>query len=123
MTLQRAPLLLVIVSLVAAAHAQEPGGPPPGGPGFGPPGMGGDRAIVKDADAGHDGRPNAAERKAARAVLAAEKEARMKEGEGGGGFRGPPRERREPAKPGVAVKVGDVTPVSDKTPLYDPSVL
>jgi spore coat protein CotH len=125
----RSVLLLIVccpLLATAAASAQDAGAPAPsppgGGPGFGPPG-GGTRAIVKEHDLDRDGRLNAAERKAARAALAAEKEARRRDGDGGGRPPGPPREPRDPPRPGVAVKVADVVPVSEKVSLYDPSVM
>jgi spore coat protein CotH len=116
-------LLLPVLSAIGV-FSQVPDGPPPGGFG-GPGGRGGfggvqpERELVKDFDKDGDHRLNAAERKAARELLAKEAaEGRgLRRGFGGrpGGF----GNGGEPTKPGPKVSPAEVKNFPASVPLYD----
>jgi spore coat protein CotH len=114
--------LLLTTILEAPARAQGPGaggfqGPPPFGPGgFG----GGERKIVSQFDKNSDGRLDTAERKAARASLAAEPAGRGFGRRGGPGGFG--RGGMAPGSPGPKVKPADVKSYPN-APLYDTGTL
>jgi len=100
---------------------------PFGSGGFGPPGMNReDVKLVKSLDANKDGWLNADERKSAAEVVRKTPKRSspgMPFGRPPGG--GPPGLRgrfSEPPKPGVQVKIEDVSPIADAK-LYDPNVL
>lgn len=117
--------LILVVGLLPAALAQEPGGPPPGGRPGGPGGfrmMGQETKIVKQFDKDGDGRLNTAERLAAREHLKQERANRPGPG-GPDGMRFPGMgQNHPPGKPGEKLSAADAKSFPDK-PLYDPLTL